>query len=196
LASLLALSAIRNSDKVGLLLYTDRIEQYLPPAKGRRHIQRVVREILYYSPLGRGTDTVKALDVANQVLHRRAIVFLVSDFQSNGDATKTRDALRRAMRQTNRRHDLVAVQIEDPRERELPDVGLLALEDAESGELVELDTADASVRERFSQEADARAKQLLAELRSEGVDMLALKTNAPYLPALQRFFKNRGRKRL
>jgi hypothetical protein len=155
-----------------------------------------VREILYYSPLGRGTDTVKALDVANQVLHRRAIVFLVSDFQSNGDATKTRDALRRAMRQTNRRHDLVAVQIEDPRERELPDVGLLALEDAESGELVELDTADASVRERFSQEADARAKQLLAELRSEGVDMLALKTNAPYLPALQRFFKNRGRKRL
>ncbi len=196
LASLLALSAIRNSDKVGLLLYTDRIEQYLPPAKGRRHIQRVVREILYYSPLGRGTDTVKALDVANQVLHRRAIVFLVSDFQSNGDATKTRDALRRAMRQTNRRHDLVAVQIEDPRERELPDVGLLSLEDAESGEMVELDTADASVRERFSQEADARAKQLLAELRSEGVDMLALKTNAPYLPALQRFFKNRGRKRL
>ncbi len=196
LASLLALSAIRNSDKVGLLLYTDRIEQYLPPAKGRRHIQRVVREILYYSPLGRGTDTVKALDVANQVLHRRAIVFLVSDFQSNGDATKTRDALRRAMRQTNRRHDLIAVQIEDPRERELPDVGLLALEDAESGEMVELDTADASVRERFHREADARAKQLLAELRSEGVDTLALKTNAPYLPALQRFFKNRGRKRL
>jgi uncharacterized protein (DUF58 family) len=196
LASLLALSAIRNSDKVGLLLYTDRIEQYLPPAKGRRHIQRVVREILYHSPMGRGTNTVKALDVANQVLHRRAIVFLVSDFQLNGDATMARDALRRAMRQTNRRHDLIAVQIEDPRERELPDVGLLSLEDAESGEMVELDTADASVRERFHREADARAKQLLAELRSEGVDTLALKTNAPYLPALQRFFKNRGRKRL
>jgi uncharacterized protein (DUF58 family) len=196
LASLLALSAIRNSDKVGLLLYTDRIEQYLPPAKGRRHIQRVVREILYHLPMGRGTNTGKALDVANQVLHRRAIVFLVSDFQSNGDATMARDALRRAMRQTNRRHDLIAVQIEDPRERELPDVGLLALEDAESGEMVELDTADASVRERFHREADARAKQLLAELRSEGVDTLALKTNAPYLPALQRFFKNRGRKRL
>jgi len=107
-----------------------------------------------------------------------------------------RDALRRAMRQTNRRHDLIAVQIEDPRERELPDVGLVALEDAESGEMVELDTADASVRERFHREADARAKELLAELRSEGVDTLALKTNAPYLPALQRFFKNRGRKRL
>jgi uncharacterized protein (DUF58 family) len=195
-ASLLALSAIRNSDKVGLLLYTDRLEEYLPPAKGRRHIQHVVREILFHSPKGRGTDTVKALEVASQVLHRRAIVFLVSDFQSNGDATTGRAALRRAIRLTNRRHDLIAVQIEDPRERELPDVGLLSLEDAESGEMVELDTADASVRECFSQEAGARARKLLADIRSEGVDTLELKTNAPYLPALQRFFKNRGRKRL
>ena len=194
-ASLLALSAIRNSDKVGLLLYTDRIEEYLPPSKGRRHIQRVVREILYHSPKGRGTDTVKALEVAGHVLHRRAIVFLVSDFQSNGDATKSRDALRRAMRQTNRRHDLIAVQIEDPHERELPDVGILSLEDAESGEMVELDTADASVRERFCQEAVARVKRLLGDFRSEGVDTLELRTNAPYLPALQRFFKSRGRKR-
>ena len=91
LASLLALSAIRNSDKVGLLLYTDRIEEYLPPTKGRRHVMRVVREILYHSAKGRGTDTVKALEVAGHVLHRRAIVFLISDFQSNGDAAKARD---------------------------------------------------------------------------------------------------------
>jgi len=195
-ASLLALSAIRNSDKVGLLLYTDRIEEYLSPAKGRRHIQRVVREILFHSPQGRGTDTVKALDMVGHLLHRRAIVFLVSDFQSNGDATGARETLRQAMRQTNRRHDLIAVQIEDPRERELPDVGLVSLQDAESGELVELDTANATVRERFHQEADARARKLLADFRSEGVDTLALRTNAPYLPVLQRFFKNRARKRL
>ena len=188
LASLLALSAIRNSDKVGLLLYTDRIEEYLPPTKGRRHVMRVVREILYHSAKGRGTDTVKALEVAGHVLHRRAIVFLISDFQSNGDAAKARDALRRAMRQTNRRHDLIAVQIEDPRERDLPDVGLLSLEDAESGEMVELDTSDVSVRERFNQEAVTRVKKLLGDIRSEGVDTLELKTNAPYLPALQRFF--------
>jgi len=195
-ASLLALSAIKNSDKVGLLLYTDRIEEYLPPAKGRRNVLRVVREILYHTARGRGTDSVKALEVASHVLHRRAIVFLISDFQSNGDPTKAREALKRAMRQTNRRHDLIAVQIQDVREQELPDVGFLSLEDAESGEIVELDTADPSVRERFNQEAVSQVKKLLADIRSEGVDTLELKTNVPYLPALQRFFKSRGRKRV
>jgi uncharacterized protein (DUF58 family) len=195
-ASLLALSAIRNSDKVGLLLYTDRIEEYLPPKKGRRHVLRVVREILYHEAQGRGTDSVHALEVASQVLHRRAIVFLVSDFQSSGDPEKARAALRRAMRQTNRRHDLIAVQIEDAHEREIPDVGLLALEDAETGEMVELDTSDATVRLRFRQLASERAQGLVNDIRSEGVDTLKLKTNAPYLPALQRFFKTRGRRRL
>src|ERR1700677_4686395 len=96
LASVLAFSAIRNSDKVGLLLYTDRIERYLPPRKGRRHVLRVVRDILHHTPEGRGTDSVKALDVASHVLHRRAIVFLISDFQSPGDPVQTRAALRRA----------------------------------------------------------------------------------------------------
>jgi uncharacterized protein (DUF58 family) len=195
-ASLLALSAIKNSDKVGLLLYTDRIEEYLPPAKGRRHVLRVVREILYHSAKGRGTDSVKALEVASHVLHRRAIVFLISDFQSSGDPAKSREALRRAMRQTNRRHDLIAMQIQDVREQELPNVGLLSLEDAESGEMVELDTADPSVRSRFNREAVAQVKKLLSDIRSEGVDTLELKTNVAYLPALQRFFKSRGRKRV
>src|SRR5471032_780047 len=158
LASVLAFSAIRNSDKVGLLLYTDRVERYLPPNKGRRHVLRVVRDILYHTPDGRGTDTVKALDVANHVLHRRAIVFLISDFQSPGDPEKARAELRRAMRLTNRRHDLIAVQIEDPRERELPNVGVLALEDAETGEVIELDTANPAVRKRFAELALQRAK--------------------------------------
>ena len=195
LASVLAFSAIRNSDKVGLLLYSDRVEQYLPPKKGRRHVMRVVREILYHEPQGRGTDTVKALDVATHLLHRRAIVFLISDFQSPGDPAVNRSALRRAMRQTNRRHDLIAVRIEDPHETALPNLGVLALEDAESGEIVELDTADAAVRERFKEAAQERTRRLVTDLRSEGVDTLELATDASYLPALQRFFKNRERRR-
>ena len=196
LASLLAFSAIRNSDKVGLLLYTDRVERYLPPKKGRRHVLRVVRDILYHTPEGRGTDTVKALDVANHVLHRRAIVFLISDFQSPGDPAAMRGELRRAMRQTNRRHDLIAVQVADPREKELPNVGVLALEDAESGEIIELDTADDAVRRRFNELALERSKRMVNDFRSEGVDTLELKTDAPYMAALQRFFKTRERRRV
>jgi uncharacterized protein (DUF58 family) len=195
-ASLLALSAIRNSDKVGLLLYTDRIEEYIPAKKGRRHVLRVVREILSRQARGRGTDSVKALETACQVLHRRAIIFLISDFQSNFDSADTRANLRRAMRQANRRHDLIAVHIEDPRERVLPDVGLVSLEDAETGEVVELDTSDPQVRGRFNRQAIARVERLVSDIRSEGVDALELKTNAPYLPVLQRFFKSRERKRL
>jgi uncharacterized protein (DUF58 family) len=193
-ASLLALSAIRNSDKVGLLLYSDRIEEYLPAKKGRRHVLRVVREILYHTPRGRGTDSVKAIEVASHVLHRRAIVFLISDFQSGGNAAEVRSRLRRAMRQTNRRHDLIAIHIEDPCERRLPDVGMLALEDAETGDLIELDTADPAVREHFNRQADERIEHLVRDFRSEGIDTLELKTSAPYLPVLQRFFRSRGRK--
>ena len=195
LASLLAFSAIRNSDKVGLLLYTDRIEQFLPPKKGRRHVLRVVREILFHEPVGRGTDGVKALDVVNHVLHRRAIVFMISDFQSPGDPTRAIGAMRRAMRQTNRRHDLVAVHIEDARERTLPNLGVLALQDSETGAVIELDTADPKVRSRFEREAAERVRSLVNDFRAEGVDTLELDTNAPYLPALQRFFKSRERRR-
>jgi uncharacterized protein (DUF58 family) len=195
IASLLAFSAIRNNDKVGLLLYTDRVERYLKPKKGRHHVLRVVRDILYYSPEATGTDSVKALDVASHVLHRRAIVFLISDFEFAGDPAAGRAALRRALRQVNRRHDLIAVHIEDPRERELPDVGILALEDAETGEIVELNTSRLSVRKTFKAEALERTRQLINAIRAEGVDALQLQTDAPYIPALQRFFKNRVRRR-
>jgi uncharacterized protein (DUF58 family) len=196
LASVLAFSAIRNSDKVGLLLYTDRVERYLPPKKGRRHVLRVVRDILYHAPEGTATDSVRALDVLNHVLHRRAIVFLISDFESPGDPTAARAQLRRAMRQTNRRHDLVAVHVEDPRERELPDVGIVALEDAETGEVVELDTASSAVRKRFKEQSLERSRRLVSDFRSEGIDTLQLQTDAPYMPALQRFFKTRERRRV
>jgi uncharacterized protein (DUF58 family) len=195
LASVLAFSAIRNSDKVGLLLYTDRVERYLPPKKGRRHVLRVVRDILYHTPEATGTDTVKALDVANRLLHRRAIVFLISDFETPQDPAATRLELRRAMRRTNRRHDLIAVHVEDPREKELPDVGIVALEDAESGEVIELDTASAKVRRRFKELSLERGRRLVSDFRSEGIDTLQLQTDAPYMPALQRFFKTRERRR-
>jgi uncharacterized protein (DUF58 family) len=195
-ASVLAFSAIRNSDKVGLILYTDRVERYLPPKKGRRHVLRVVRDILYHEPQGVGTDTVKTLDVVNHVLHRRAVVFLISDFETSGDPSDARAALRRAVRQTNRRHDLIAVHIEDPREQELPDVGIVALEDSETGEVVELDTARASIRMRFTEFSLERSRRLRNDLRAEGVDTVQLRTDVPYIPALQRFFKSRSRPRV
>jgi uncharacterized protein (DUF58 family) len=196
LASVLAFSAIRNSDKVGLILYTDRVERYLLPKKGRRHVLRVIRDILYHQPEGRGTDSVKALDVVNHVLHRRAIVFLISDFETGKDPQTARAELRRAMRQTNRRHDLIAVHIEDPREKELPNVGIVALEDAETGEIVELDTTRAVVRQRFKEQALERSRRLVMDLRSEGIDTLQLQTDTPYIPALQRLFKTRVRGRV
>ena len=196
LASVLAFSAIRNSDKVGLLLYSDQIERYLPPKKGRRHVLRVVRDILYHAPLAVGTDTVKALDVANRLLHRRAIVFLISDFETTADPTSARAMLRRAMRRTNRRHDLIAVHVQDAREKDLPDVGIVALEDSESGEIIELDTASAAVRKRFKEQSTERDRQLVNDFRSEGIDTLQLQTDAPYMPALRRFFKTRERRRL
>jgi uncharacterized protein (DUF58 family) len=195
LASVLAFSAIRNSDKVGLLLFTDQVETYLPPKKGRRHVLRVVRDILHHVPRSIGTDAVKALDIANRLLHRRAVVFLISDFETPKNPVAARAELRKAMRRTNRRHDLIAVHVEDPREKELPDVGIVALEDAESGEVIELDTASATVRKRFKELSLERGRRLVSDFRSEGIDTLQLQTDAPYMPALQRFFKTRERRR-
>jgi uncharacterized protein (DUF58 family) len=155
-----------------------------------------VRDILYHVPAGTGTDSVKALDVVNHVLHRRAVVFLISDFEAPGDPLAVRAALRRAMRQTNRRHDLIAVHVEDPHEKELPNIGILALEDAETGEVIELDTASSAVRQKFKEMSLERGRQLVSDFRSEGIDTLQLQTNASYIPALQRFFKTRERKRI
>ena len=194
LASVLAFSAIRNSDKVGLILFTDQVEQYIPPKKGRRHVLRVVREILYFQPERRGTNVVQALDFANCVTPRRAVVFLVSDFQSSGNQDAALGGLRRAMRQTHRRHDLVAVRIQDPHEASLPAVGMLAMEDAETGELIELDTLNPQVRSRFQQDAQERLAKLRRTFNSEAVDSLELVTGEPYVPTLKRFFETRARR--
>ena len=193
LASVLAFSAIRNSDKVGLVLFSDQIEQYIPPKKGRQHVLRVIREILFFEPQSRGTDIVRALDFANQVTLRRAIMFLVSDFELPNQDQAMAD-LRRAVRLASRRHDVVALHVHDLREAELPDVGQLAIEDAESGELIELDTTDDKVRNRFAELARQRLDNLRRALAAEGVDNLNLDTREPYEPALRAFFKTRERR--
>ncbi len=192
IASVLAFSAIKNSDKVGLLLFTDQVELYVPPRKGRRHVLRIVREVLGFEPARRGTDIVQALDFVNDVIDRRAIVFLLSDFQMGW---RSSEDFRRAIRQTNRRHDLVALPIEDARENTLPDLGIIAIEDAETGELIELDTRNAVVRRRFMELAHARSTQLQRAFNAEAIDSLRLSTDQPYVSGLMTFFKNRTRKR-
>lgn len=199
-ASVLAFAAVRNNDKVGLILFTDEVEQYVPPRKGRSHVLRVVREILFFDARRRGTDAVKALEYANQVLKRRAVVFLLSDFlvplrAPSGASTPAPSGmtpLRRTLEITSRRHDLVGVVVSDPREAELPDVGRVLLEDAETGEQLEVDTHDAGTRQRFAEAAEARRATVLSTLRGAGIDTLELSTATPYLSALLRFFQRRA----
>lgn len=190
-ASVLAFSARRNNDKVGLVLFTGAVEHYVPPAKGRGHILRVIRDILFYQPKGRGTDAGAALDFTNRVLRRRAVVFLLSDFCLPDGP----EALRPRLAVTNKRHDLVAVAVNDPRESNLPDVGWITLEDAETGEMVDLDTSRSSVREAYARAAKEARRGLRRTLSRAGVDLMELDTSRPYLPVLLGFFKNRERRR-
>jgi uncharacterized protein (DUF58 family) len=185
-ACLFAFSAIRNNDKVGLILFSDHVELFIPPKKGRLHTLRLIREILFFEPKGRGTQPAVALDYLNQVVHRRSVVFLISDFQA-ADFSK-------AMSVTSRRHDLIAVPIIDPREEELPDVGLLTLEDAETGEQIEINTSNRATRLAFLEAADRRTVERLRDFRSKRIDAISLKTNEDYVPALRTFFRNRERR--
>jgi uncharacterized protein (DUF58 family) len=193
IASVLAFSAVKNSDKVGLLLFTDRVELFVPPRKGRRHVLRIVRDVLSFEPRGQGTDLVNALTFANDVSERRGIAFLLSDFQIPNQSIDAIAELRLALRQTNRRHDLVAMPIEDPREQVLPDLGILAIEDAETGEIIELDTRDPFVRECFNELAQQRAERLKQIFNREAIDSLRLSTDRSYVADLIAFFKNRAR---
>jgi uncharacterized protein (DUF58 family) len=194
LACVLALSAVRNNDKVGLLMFSDRVEVQIPPGKGRAHVLRVVREILTCEPLGRGTDIAAALEVVRQRALRRSVVFLISDFELPDDAGATLAALERAARPVGARHDVVAFEVRDPRERTLPDLGLVTLEDAESGEVITLDTGRRGVRERFAALATRRDADMRRALRRLRVETLALDTTRPYLPELLAFFRSRERR--
>jgi uncharacterized protein (DUF58 family) len=186
LAAVFAFSAIASNDKVGLVLFSDRIELSLRPRKGTRHVLRVVRELLSREPAGRGTDVAAALEHLNHVTHRRAVVILVSDLLDPRCA--------RALRMTARRHDLVAVVLDDPREAELPAVGLLALEEAESGAPLVVDTRDRRVRDAFAARAAAARAERGRRLRAAGVDAVQVRTDRPYADALLGFFRARERR--
>jgi len=195
IGSVLAFSAMRNNDKVGLVLFTDDAELYIPPGKSRSHILRIIREILFFQPEGTGTNLASAMDFTNQVIKRRAVVFLISDFCLPGDFDTSLKDLRPKLRITGRRHDLVAVSVSDQRERELPDIGLITIEDSETGEQVELDTSRPEVRSRFKDLAENRRNNLRRAIRSVGVDMLELSTERSYLADLRQFFSTRERRR-
>src|SRR5580765_7989886 len=211
IASVLAFSAIRNNDKVGLILFTDTVEKFIPPRKGRKHVLRVIREVLFFEPQRRGTDLNQALEFLLHVTPHKAIAVIVSDFigspalrRKGGRQLRPQlmllESLAQAsfalLRQANRRHDVVAVQITDPFELELPPLGRLLLEDAETGEIVEVGTGDARKRQAFAQR-QARAQADLARLfRTAGIDAIQLRTDQSYTSVLGKFFETRERRRL
>jgi uncharacterized protein (DUF58 family) len=185
-ACVLAFSAIRNNDKVGLLLFSDRVELFIPPKKGRSHTLRIIREILFFEPEGRGTKPALALDYLNNVVTRRAVVFFISDFQTSDFS--------RELSVSGRRHDFIALHIQDEREENLPNVGIITLEDAETGEQIEINTADRTTRARFNALAETHRTELNRTLRRNNIDAVALRTGENYLPALRAFFKQRERR--
>ena len=212
IASVLAFSAIRNNDKVGLILFTDEVEKFIPPRKGRRHVLRVIREVLFFEPRHRGTDLNGALEFLLRVTPHRSIAVVISDFIGSPSVPvgKGRRKVRPQMllleslaqasftmlRQVNRRHDLVAVQIADRYELELPALGRLVLNDAETGEVVEINTGDERKRAAFA-ERQTRAQADLARLfRSAGIDAIRLRTDQSYAAELGRFFETREKRRL
>ncbi len=211
IASVLAFSAIRNNDKVGLILFTDEVEKFIPPRKGRRHVLRVIREVLFFEPRKRGTNLNGALDFLLRIARHRAITVIISDFLGsrgpvNQPARRPQpqmmllESLAQAslptLRQVNRRHDVVAVQIMDRFELELPPVGRIVLSDAETGELVEINTADQRKRTAFVQRQARAQTDLFRALRSAGIDSIRLRTDLPYAKELGRFFETREKRRL
>src|ERR1051326_790391 len=185
-ACLLAFSPIRNNDKVGLLLFTDRVELFIPPKKGRSHTLRLIREILFFQPEGLGTEPALALDYLNKIVTRRAVVFFISDFQAPDFS--------RALAVTARRHDFIAVHIRDERESALPNIGMITLEDAETGAQIEINTADRKTRSLFADIVRRYDAELSRTLRRNHIDAIALQTGEDYLPALRSFFKQRERR--
>jgi uncharacterized protein (DUF58 family) len=189
LTAVLAFSAIRNKDRVGALLFTDRIETFVPPRKGPRHVLRLVREVLASRPEGRGTDLALALDTLNRVQRRRAVVFVLSDFLAPFAG------YRRSLRIAARAHDVIAVVLRDPREIDLPAVGFLDLTDAETGERVVVDTADPALRAEFFTRAAGRDAELEDALRSCGVDIVPVNVARPWVDPLVGFFRMRERRK-
>ncbi len=187
LASVIAFAAVKSNDKVGLVIFSDQVEKYIPPKKGRSHVWRVIKEVLEHQPRAAGTDIVGALNYLNTVCRRRAVVFLISDFIAHG--------YEHALRVTNKKHDVIAIHVVDPREQELPNVGIVALEDAETGDTLLVDTADKEVRSAFRALARQQNEQRIATFRAGRIDYLDIRTDTPYLDTLLRFFRMREKRR-
>ncbi len=186
LCALLAFSAIKNNDKVGLIIFTEIIELYIPPGKGTSHVLRLIRDLLNFKPHQTRTDIAQALDYLGRITHRKAVVFLVSDFLAEG--------YEKPLGIVARRHDLIAISITDPREKELPKVGLIELEDAETGETVVVDSGSAQVRRRYEARGRERDERLAESFRSSGVDHIPVMTGRDHVRDLVRFFRARERR--
>ena len=183
ISALLAFSAIRNNDRVGLLIFTDEVEVFVPPKKGRRHVLRVIRELLYHRPHGRRTSIATALEYLDRVVRRRGVVFVISDFLDAG--------YERALQRTRRRHDVIAVTIEDPRETRLPDVGFITMHDAETGAQVVIDSGDEQVRTQYAERWAAAVSERSHTLRRLAVDEVRIDATLDYVEPLARFFEGR-----
>lgn len=187
LGATLAFSAVQNNDKVGLLQFTDRVERYAPAAKGTRHALRIVRELLYHKPAGRQTDVAAALQYLASVLNRRAVVFLVSDFQASGFSRELSIAAQR--------HDLIPVVVGDEREVTLPPAGYIELYDPETGEQVLANAGSRAFRERFTQRVQERRAAVRRDFRKLGIDTIEVMTGEPFVEPLKAFFRKRGKRR-
>jgi uncharacterized protein (DUF58 family) len=191
IAATLAFSAVRNNDKVGLLFFTDKVEKFIPPRKGRFHVLRLIRDILYFSPEGKATDPVLALEFLMHILKRRAIVFFISDFI--GDCFKT-DLIRIPLGVAAKRHDLVALTINDPSEDDLPNIGLVELEDAETGEILTIDTRDKNLRDRYHLYRQQKYEERERLFKMMGIDHIDVKTSEDFSNKLHKFFQVRARR--
>ena len=188
LAAVMSFAATTNNDKVGLLLFTDRVESLVPPRKGRSHVLRMVRDLLVFQPSGSGTDIRLALNTVHQMLKRRSIVFLVSDFLADPES------YRQAMMVTNRRHDVVAFDLNDPLEHQMADVGILSLEDAETGERRWVDTGSRDWRQEFADKVTRLEEGKRDVFSSAGVDRISVTTERDYVAEVGAFFKDRLRR--
>jgi uncharacterized protein (DUF58 family) len=186
LCAVLAFSAIKNNDKVGLIIFSDKIEKFIAPRKGKKHVLRVIREILYYKPEDSQTDLNVALEYLSKVIRRRSIVFLISDFLT--------EDYEKALQVANKKHDVIAIEIIDPREVELPDVGFIELEDAETGETVLIDTSNTGVRSGFFSQSSGDREEREKFFKSIGVDNINVYTDRSYIDPITKFFRMRARR--
>lgn len=190
LASVLSFSAEKNRDKVGLILFTDRVELYIPPGKGRTHLLRIIRELLFFEPKGKQTDIIKVLDFINKSFSRKVIAFLISDLSLD----TIPDNFKTKIKSTGKHHDLITVRIRDENEINIPDIGIITLEDLESGEIVEIDTSNKKTRKTYNQLIIKRDDDIKALFKSCGLDLLDIKTDEEYMPTLLKFFTRRERR--